>query len=214
MSQFKINAVKKKGGRLGHDLEINGSIQIDFKFNTKSVTSYPQLIDLKSSELGNLCYAKFYYNYSNIKAISQKDYLNLIWQYNAYKENSFFFNLKHVYKTNLSMKNKIKENSFNSIKLYIKVVILDIIKLNQIISNINKIYLLYYKGDWIIDKSMLEHKIILQREIGRNHNAIFYSTNKKSVLRVALYWKNNTGVLVPFWKLKFIKKIPKKIVFS
>ena len=43
------------------------------------------------------------------------------------------------------MKNKIKKNSFNSIKLYIKVVILDIIKLNQIISNINKIYLLYYK---------------------------------------------------------------------
>ena len=78
MSEFKINAVTEKGGRLGHDFKINGSIKIDFKFNTKSVTNYPQVIDLKSSKLGNLCYAKFYYNFSNIKAISQKDYLSLI----------------------------------------------------------------------------------------------------------------------------------------
>lgn len=58
---------------------------------------------------------------------------------------------------------------------------------------------------------MLNHDIIVLYKLGYNHNSIYYSTNK-NILKIYLCWKNNMGVLVPIWKLQFVKKLPKNIV--
>ena len=190
--EFNPFTVIKGGGWLSYDfLLINNATvtQVDFKYNIKNIKNYPQIIDLKSSKLGFFCYAVYYYYYCEIKNISLENYLKYIWRYDAHTKSSFFFNLKNLYKTNSVFKKKWKFDTFNSIKTYIKIVDLDIIELNSILININKLYLLYYEGNWLLDKSMLNRNTRIFFELGR--------------------WKNNTGVLVPIWKLKYIKKLPK-----
>ena len=58
------------GGRLPYDFEIitkNYKVKLDFKFNVQNIKSYPQIIDIRSDQLGDFCYATYYYNYSGIK---------------------------------------------------------------------------------------------------------------------------------------------------
>jgi hypothetical protein len=71
------------GGRLPYDFEIitkNYKVKLDFKFNVQNIKSYPQIIDIRSDQLGDFCYATYYYNYSGIKKkyISLKNYLKHI----------------------------------------------------------------------------------------------------------------------------------------
>ena len=98
-----------------HIITKNYTVKLDFKFNVQNIKSYPQIIDIRSDQLGDFCYATYYYNYSGIKK---------------------------KYKTDLGFKKKNQALVRESIKSYIKVVNLDIIKINEIIIKINKIYLL------------------------------------------------------------------------
>ena len=216
MSEFIPYHIIPGGGRLPYDFEIitkNHKVKLDLKFNVQNIKSYPQVIDIRSDKLGDFCYATYYYNYSGIKKIyiSLENYLKHIWKSDGDTKDVFFFDLKKKYKTDSGFKKKNQALVRESIKSYIKVVNLDIIKINEIIIKINKIYLLYYEGNWQFDKNMLNHDIIVLYKLGYNHNSIYYSTNK-NILKIYLCWKNNMGVLVPIWKLQFVKKLPKNIV--
>jgi hypothetical protein len=141
--------VKKKGGRLGWDLELIKkaiTIKIDFKYNVLSIKNYPQIIDVYSSKLGDLCYPTEHYCYLNFKDVSLETYLNFIWQHNAHEKNKFFSLLNKKYKNNFIFKKDFKKSTKDGIKIFIKKVRLDITALNLILSSVNKIYLLYYKG--------------------------------------------------------------------
>lgn len=216
--EFSPFLIIKKGGRCTYDFELynlkdKNMYKIDFKFNVKNVKNYPQIIDLPSYKLGNICFASYYYYYSKITKIGIKEYIKFIWNSSADKKNNFFFEFKKKYKTNVSFKTNIKAVSYNSIRDYIKIVQIDICILNKILFNVNKIYLLYYRNNWFLDKSMWNHTQIILYEIFRNHNSIYYCLNNNKTLKLNLTWKNNTGVLVPIWKITIInKKIYKKIL--
>ena len=96
--------------------------------------------------------------------------------------------------------------TYNSIKNYIQLVKIDFNQLNAILANINKMYLVYYKNNFYLDKTMLNHNIEIKYELNRTHNSIVYYLSNGQLLYITIYWKNNTGVLVPIWKLRLKKK--------
>ena len=200
--------IKKIGDRNTIDFIIikeSTEIKLDFKFNFINIKKYPQIIELPSYKLGNLCFGTFYYNYMNIHNISLNNYLKYLWKTdsNCY---FYFLDLKKRYKENIFFKDSLKKKSNSCINLYINKVIIDINKLNIILKSINKIYLLYKDEQWFLDKSMFNHSIVIIDQIYKCHNAIYYNTNSIYILKVCLRWKNTIGVLNPSWQLSFVSK--------
>jgi hypothetical protein len=152
MLKFEPYTIVKKGGWLGYDFLLNDCEKIDFKYNIKTLKNYPQLIDLKSDKLGYPCYAVHHYYDCGVQNISLANYLSLVWQYNATTQNNFFFELKKKYKTDSLFKKNLKLDVFNSIQRYLRLVRLDITKLNLILINI-----IYY----IMKVADCENKIII-----------------------------------------------------
>ena len=197
--------ILKIGNRDSSDFRLL-NINIDFKFNCRSVFSYPQIKDIPTTSLGNICYGSFFFKFSGITEIKLKDYLDFLWDFKANEKSLFFFNLKSKYQSDMVFKKNYKIMTHSSIKAYIRNVDICLIKLACVINNINKRFLLYYQGKWMFEDILWKHNLIICFEIKRTDNAIWFSTNLNIILKLRLCWKNNTGVLNPIWKLSISKK--------
>jgi hypothetical protein len=218
--------ISKKGGRIfNFDFELKyifknkiiNTFNIEFKFNSKSIESLPQILNLPESAdiLRGNSYGKFFYqNYLNsilkirslyftdIK-INETEYLKNVYQ-NNYNKHPLFLKLKVLEQVDEDFKNKKKIIVDNSIKEFLNKFYREINLekiLNLMIIQDQKLFALW---DCEVENFKLQ-KIFTQGDIVccgiKNNNTIVIKIGT-SYFDLLLRWKNHKGVLYPAWQIK------------
>lgn len=191
--------------------EILDTKKIEFKYNCKNITKYPQFLSISSKNfIKDRGYAEYFYDNSlnkivelskNITSIpSKKDYLKYIHTTN-YNNHNLFKELKEN-EHNFKIEKKCIVD--NSISNYINnELILDINSINNLLKNKqqNKHYILYYNGLFYNDYIKNEELEVINIEKIKNNNTLVLSTNTKSKINMLLRWKNRAGILYPAWQI-------------
>jgi hypothetical protein len=195
---------------LNKDNEIINEINIEFKFNCKKITNYPQFLAVSCKHfIKELDYAEYFYdnhlnsviNLININEIpSKKDYMKFIYQIDYDKLNIF----KELYKNESKIKDLKKKIVDTSIKQYLtSVVNLDIEEINKTFETkqTNKTYIMYNDGLFYEDTISKEELTVIGIEKINKNNCLILNTNSSSKIHMLLRWKNHAGILYPAWQI-------------
>lgn len=217
MPYISIDIEYKAGRKYNYDYEIlyhfedesNKSIKLEFKNNCEKVMNYPQFLSVSAKNfIKNKDYGEFFYdNYieelsllNNLTKPNKDDYLKYLYSSN-YDKLQFFRQLKD--NENI-IQDKKKELVMNSISEYIKIVDIDIDTLNKKFKDcqIDKIYMLYSKNKFYIDKIFEEELTItgVSKIICKN-TIVLDTKNPNTKIHMLLRWKNHLGILYPAWQI-------------
>ena len=218
--KFKKLDIEYKAGRkynydftvyyLNQNNDIINQINIEFKFNCKKITNYPQFLAVSSKHfIKDLDYAEYFYdNYLNevldlidIDEIPyKKDYMKFIYQIDYDKLNIF----KELYKNETKIKDLKKKIVDTSIKKYLtSVVKLDIEDINKTFESkqTNKTYIMYNDGLFYEDSISKDELTVIGIEKINKNNCLILETNSSSKIHMLLRWKNHAGILYPAWQI-------------
>ena len=213
--------IEHKGGRkFNYDFVIyyyNEEIMIsekhiEFKFNCKKIQKYPQFLAVSCKKfVKDIGYAEYFYenylkNVADLIKISlplKDDYLKYVYQINYDKLEIF----QELYKKKKDIKVAKKKIVDNSIEKYLSnVVEIDIDTLNSTFASkqSNKIYIMYYDGEFYEDAINIDELTITKIE-KITKNTLILQTNSTSKINMLLRWKNHAGILFPAWQISITR---------
>jgi len=219
----KIYNIKHLGGLNTKDFVIgclkdneNINIDIDFKFNCKTIDKLPEIKQIytnNSNSFVKKIYNKFYYeNYLDklLVFLKNKDielkkpeyeiYIKLINVFNKNKMDDFFKELKTY---NDKYKKEYKKIVDESISEYLKIHcvkdLIDIDVISEHLKSVKKTYLLFKDNYFYFDK--IENIKIKSFEKIKNNNILVFSTYKNENIEMLLRWKNGAGIIGSAWQI-------------
>jgi hypothetical protein len=212
--------IKHKGGRrCSYDFIVsfyNDTIlvkeeKIEFKYGALNITKIPQFLSLQSRfPLFTEKYDKFYYeNYldeyiaCDTMITEPKPpldvYLKLVTE-TSYSVDSFFEQLIMFEENNKKEKKIIVNKSIEHYLLkYVSSINIRVFIEKLIETQRDKIYLLWYKGKFYMDKFVGDYSI--QFKSIKNKNTIDLISSNGITYKLLLRWRNHKGILNPAWQI-------------
>jgi hypothetical protein len=225
----KIECINKAGRKHNYDLLIiiyynddtSEKFMIELKFNVSTIEQTPQFVSpMKPSQYLNNSFEEYYYdnylhllsNYSKLQMPSKEEYLKQIHSpkpkcMKAYQElyykgchgSSKFTNISE----DINFYNLSKELSNKCIQSFIRNTELNINLLSIYLQNTqkNKIYMLYSKNKFILEKINVEEYTIIN--VSKNPLKYRYECISKTgkQINILLRWKNGNGIAFPAFQI-------------
>lgn len=215
-----------RGGRKHYydfTIKINNRFKfnIEFKFNAKKIEESPQYVSpMKPSQYLTGNYEEYFYdNYlkkicelGEVPFVDKSVYLKSIHNskpecvselqkkyYRGCKQSSKFSNLDE----DINFYKKVNEYSKESIKKFVLMEDIRVLELSNYLLNTqqNKIYMLYYQGEFFLEKVNTDNFKILSVSINKNKNGYIADTISGKKIKILLRWKNGNGIAFPAFQI-------------